>query len=89
MLHFVVQCCLGNILVVRRKSISGHTIIVEAVKAIGAVITQQMQDVADTSRELKRSKIEVLLKLFSKQIAYQRDKHRRLYKNVAIANDNS
>jgi len=68
---------------------SGHAVIVEATKATCAIMAQQMQDIADASRELKRSKIEVQLKLFSEQMAYQREKDRRLYKNAAIANDNA
>ena len=48
-----------------------------------------MQDIADASRDLKRSKIEVQLKLFTEQMSYQWEKDRRLYENAAIANDNA
>lgn len=48
-----------------------------------------MQEIADASRELERSKIEVQLKLFTEQMAYQREKDRRMYENAAIANDNA
>ncbi|KAG0565380.1 hypothetical protein KC19_8G185700 [Ceratodon purpureus] len=58
---------------VRRKSLSGHT----------------MQEIADASRELERSKIEVQLKLFTEQMAYQREKDRRMYETATIANENA
>lgn len=74
---------------VRRKNVSGHSIVAEATKATGAVMAQQMQDIAEASRELERSKIEVQLKIFSEQMAYQREKDRRLYENATVANDNA
>jgi hypothetical protein len=74
---------------VRRKSMSGHNIIAEATKASGEVMASQMRDMAESSRELERNKIEVQLKLFTKQMAYQREKDRRLYENVVIANENA
>jgi hypothetical protein len=49
----------------------------------------QMKDMAAASRDLERSKIEVQLKLFSEQMAYQREKDRRLYENAVIANENA
>ena len=86
--HFAVQRRPGNTCVTK-KSVSGHVVIAEATKAIGAVMAQQMQDIADASRDLERSKIEVQLKLFSEKMSYQREKDRRLYTNAAIANDNT
>jgi hypothetical protein len=74
---------------VRRKSMSGHNIIAEATKASGEVMASQMRDMAESSRELERNKIEVQLKLFTEQMAYQREKDRRLYENVVIANENA
>lgn len=74
---------------VRRKSLNGHSVIAEATKATGAVMATQMQEIADASRELERSKIEVQLKLFTEQMAYQRDKDRRMYENASIANENA
>lgn len=68
---------------------TGHTVMAEATKATGAAMAQQMQDIAEASRELERSKIEVQLKLFSEQMSYQREKDRRLYENASIANDNA
>jgi hypothetical protein len=44
---------------------------------------------AEVSRELERSKIEVQLKLFSEQMMYQREKDRRLYENAVTVNENA
>jgi hypothetical protein len=44
---------------------------------------------AAASRDVKRSKIEVQLKLFSEQMDYQREKDRRLYESSLIANKNT
>lgn len=74
---------------VRRKSLSGHSVIAEATKATGAVMAAQMQEIANASRELERSKIEVQLKLFSEQMEYQREKDRRMYENSLVANENA
>jgi hypothetical protein len=74
---------------VRRKSMSGHNIITEATKASGEVMASQMCDMAESSRELERNKIEVQLKLFTEHMAYQREKDRRLYENAVIANENA
>jgi hypothetical protein len=73
----------------RRKSLSGHNVIAEATKASGDIMATQMKDMAAASRDLELSKIEVQLKLFSEQMAYQREKDRRLYENAVIANENA
>lgn len=78
----------GNI-AVRRNNLSSHIVIVEARRTMGAVMTSHMQEIADALRELERSKIKVHLQLFIEQMTYQREKDRRIYKNAAIANDNS
>ena len=74
---------------VRWKSMSSHNMIAEATKATGVVMAQHMQDIAESSRDLERSKIEVQLKLFSEKMSYQREKDRRLYENAVIANENA
>lgn len=52
-------------------------------------MADKMQEIAEASRDLERSKIDVQLKLFSEQMQYQREKDRRLYENTAIANENA
>jgi hypothetical protein len=69
--------------------VTGHNVIVEATKASGEVMVTQMRDMAAASWDLERSKIEVQLKLFAEQMAYQRKKDRRLYENAVIANENA
>ena len=85
---FVVERRPGNT-TVKRKAVSGQVVILEATKTTGAMMAQQMQDIADASRELEHSKIKVQLQLFSEQMAYLREKDRRLYENASIANDNA
>ena len=79
---------LGNT-VVKRKSISGHDLIAEATKASGVVMADQMHEMAEASRDLERSKLEVQLKLFAEQMDYQREKDRRLHESSLIANENA
>ena len=85
---YSLKCRPGNT-AVRRKSLSGHTVIAEATKATGAVMAQHMHEIAQSSRELERSKIEVQLKLFSETMAYQRDKDLRNYEMTLAANENA
>ena len=58
---------LGNT-AVKRKSLSGHTLIAQATRASGNMMAGQMKEMAEASREMERSKIEVQLKLFSEQM---------------------
>ena len=74
---------------VKRKAVSGHTIIAEATKSSGALVAKHMQEIAESSRALERSKIDVQLQLFTEQMAYQREKDRRLYENAVQANENA
>jgi hypothetical protein len=74
---------------VRRKSLSSQNIIAEATKASSDIMAGQMREMAEASRELERSKIEVQLKLFTEQMLYQREKDRRLYENSIIVNENA
>jgi hypothetical protein len=74
---------------VRWKLLSSHNVIADATKASREVMAMQMMDMVATSRELEWSKIEVQLKLFSKQMEYQREKDRRLYESALLANENA
>lgn len=55
---------------VHRKSVSSDTVITEARKATGAVIAQQMHDIAKASGDLEWSKFEVQLRLHSEKMVY-------------------
>lgn len=74
---------------VRRKSISGHSIMAEATRATGNVMAGEMRAVAEVGRELERSKIQVQLNLFEKQMEYNRECDRRLHENAAVVNENA
>lgn len=87
-LGFVIHQRPGNTTVCC-KSISRHHVIAEATKATGVVMATQMQEIANSSRNLEKSKIKVHLKLFIEKMAYQREKDRRIYENQNIANDNA
>ena len=80
--------CTGNT-AVKRKSLSGHTLIAEATRAIGKVLASQMREMAEAGRDIKRSKIEVQLRLFTKQMQYQRVKDLKLHESSCIANENA
>ena len=86
--EFTVKRRSGNI-GERRKNLTAHNVIAEATKATKNVLVQHMQDIAESSRELERSKIEVQLKLFSEQMEYQSEKDRRIYENALAANENA
>ena len=73
----------------KRKAVSRHTIIAEATKPSGALVSKHMQEIAESNRALEHSKIDVQLQLFIEQMAYQREKDRRLYENAVQANENA
>lgn len=79
---------LGNT-AVKRKSLSGHTLIAEATRATGDVMAGQMKEMVEASRDLERSKIDVQLKLFSENMQYQREKDLRLHESSVLANQNA
>lgn len=49
----------------------------------------QMRDMAEASRDVERSKIEVHLKVFSEQMEYYRERDRRYLDNAGVANLNA
>ena len=75
--------------VVKRKSLSGHTLIVEATRASGEVLAGQMREMAEAGRDIERSKIEVQLRLFTEQMQFQCEKDLKLHESNCIANENA
>ena len=63
--------------------------IAKATKLSREVMATQLQEMTEVSRELEQNKIEVQLKLFTEQMAYQRKKDPRLYVSALIANENA
>lgn len=59
---------------VRRKALTGHAAIAEATKSTGVVMASQLKDIADASLVVERNKVDVQLKLFEAQMAYQRER---------------
>ena len=59
---------------IRRKNVSGHNLLAEATRASGAVMATQMKDMADASRGIELSKMEVQHKQFTEHMQYQRGK---------------
>ena len=49
----------------------------------------QIRDMAEASRDVERSKIEVHLKVFSQQMEYYRERDRRILDNAGVANLNA
>ena len=80
--------CTGNT-AVKRKSLSGHTLIAEATRASGEVLARQMREMAEVGRDIERPKIEVQLKLFMEQMQYQREIDLKLHESSCIANENA
>ena len=73
----------------RRKSLSGDNVIVEATKASEDVMASQLRQMAEASRDLEKSKIEVQMKFVAEQMDYAREKDSCLYENSLIANENA
>ena len=67
----------------------GHNVIAKATKAFGDIMASQLRQMAEASRDLEKSKIEVQLKLFAEQMDYAREKDHCLYENCLIANENA
>ena len=74
---------------VKRKSLSGHTLIAKATRASSEVLAGQMQEMAEAGHDIERSKIEVQLRLFTEQMQYQREKDLKLHESSCIANENA
>ena len=73
----------------KRKSLSGHTLITEATRASGEVLADQMREMAEAGHDIERSKIEVQLKLFTEKMQYQCEKDLKLHETSCIANENA
>ena len=74
---------------VHRKTTSSHAMIAKATRAVGNAMTCEIKEMAQSSKEVKTSKITMQLNLFSQQMEYQRDRDQRLYEASRLANDNA
>ena len=74
---------------IRRKSSGGVSALVEVAKASGEAIATQMKEMASVTKETESNKLEVQLRLFSEQMAYQRERDMRVYEQSLLAADNA
>lgn len=52
-------------------------------------MTNQLRDIAEASRDIERSKMELQMKLFSEQMEYQRHRDQRLHDHARNIDDNA
>lgn len=74
---------------VRRKALSGHSLLAEATRATGTEMTNQMREIAESTRDMERAKIDVQFKLFTEQMQYYRDRDMSLNDNAREVNENA
>jgi hypothetical protein len=86
--HSIAKRKIANT-VIRRKSSEGVTALVEVAKASGKTIATQMKEMTTMTKEVEASKLEVQLKLFSKQMIYQRERDMRIYEQSLLAAENA
>ena len=74
---------------IRRKTSVGVSALVEVAKASGEAIATEMKEMASVTKETESNKLEVQLRLFSEQMAYQRERDMRIYEQSLLAADNA
>ena len=74
---------------IRRKSSVGVSQLVEVAKASGEAIATEMKEMASVTKITESNKLEVQLRLFSEQMAYQRERDMRVYEQNLLAADNA
>ena len=74
---------------IRRKSSAGVSALVEVAKSSSEAIANQMKELASVTKETESNKLEVQLRLFSEQMAYQRERDMRIYEQSLLAADNA
>lgn len=58
---------------IHRKSLFGHSLIAEVTKVTGAIMANEIRDMAASGRELEESKIDLQQTLFKQQMDYQKE----------------
>ena len=74
---------------IRRKSSAGVSALVEVAKSSSESIVTQIAEMASVTKETESNKLEVQLRLFSEQMAYQRERDMRIYEQSLLAADNA
>ena len=86
--HSITKRKLANT-AIRRKSSVGVSQLVEVAKASGEAIATEMKEMASVTKITESNKLEVQLRLFSEQMAYQRERDMRVYEQSLLAADNA
>ena len=74
---------------IRRKTPGGVSALLEVAKSSGEAIATTMREMASVTKETESNKLEVQLRLFSEQMAYQRERDMRVYEQSLLAADNA
>ena len=74
---------------IKKKSSGGVSALVEVAKASGEAIATQMKEMASVTKETESNTLEVQLRLFLEQMAYQRERDMRVYEQSLRAADNA
>ena len=74
---------------IRRKSTGGVSALLEVAKSSGEAIATTMREMTSVTKETESNKLEVQLRLFSEQMAYQRERDMRVYEQSLLAADNA
>ena len=74
---------------IRRKSSAGVSALVEVAKSSSESIATQIAEMTSVTKETESNKLEVQLRLFSEQMAYQRERDMRIYEQSLLAADNA
>ena len=74
---------------IRRKSSGGVSALVEVAKSSSEAIATQMKEMASVTKETESNKLEVQLRLFLEQMAYQCERDMQVYEQSLLAADNA
>ena len=74
---------------IRRKSLGGVSALLEVAKSSGEAIATTMREMTSVTKETESNKLEVQLRLFSEQMAYQRECDMWVYEQSLLAADNA
>lgn len=66
---------------------SNHQALIKCTKTRVEGLATQLEKIANTTREVEANKLEVQLRLFTKNMENQRESDRRLYKQGVLAKE--
>ena len=86
--HSITKRKIANT-VIRRKSSGGVSALVEVANALGEAIAIEIKEMISVTKETESNKLEVQLRLFSEQMAYQRERDMHIYEQSLLTADNA